>query len=329
MAGADFAKTVVNQTVYFFIAVYLLLSRGAHAVRTLPALALRAQQAPVDQPNRPDTSLDCESDDDEVHIARASRFSMRVDWRWLWTEIGTILMMLSVSESSLQMFRHSFERAVHVHIAIGFSKGFALMLICLTTMAQMAACVTLMTPLFYLVTGSIAPSMVLAATLWFEALVFGDMNDMATLVRSLSLTGTALMLALCRYDRQARNLMSQLPANGILLNIEAQIRKVCTTAKVGLLLPPVSFLILTYAIFGNPFWRTHGILYEWYRGRFQACVALASVLCLVGGQDTKHNILLGWKLQHFERRIEKATDWMLRRKATVLGRPHEGRKKAL
>ena len=273
-----------------------------------------------------------------AQLIRATRFSMGVDWRWLWTELGTMLMVIGVAESSIQMFRHSFERAVHIHLALGFSKGFGLMLICLIVLAQVAACVNLMTPLFYLTTGCVVPSSILAATLWFEALVFGDMNDTATLVRSVSLTGTAVMLALCRYDRQARNLMSQLPASGIMLSLESHIRKACTMARTGLFLPPTGFGVLIGAVYCNPFWKTHGILYEWYRGRFQAAIALASLLFLVGGQDTRqtqynlhdlYNLLLGWDSELVRRRWEKGVDWMRRRKAKLLRQPYDGRKKGL
>lgn len=335
MAQSSLARTAVNETVYALIAVWLFFLRTAQMVRPRPATLgqPKRQQASLEKDEESDRDDNEYGNENNVQTARATRYSMRVEWRWVWTEVGTVLMALCVAESSLQMVRHGFERSLHIHLAVGFSKGFALMLIMLTTVAQMAACVNLLTPMFYFVTGCIAPSSVLAGTIWFEALMFGDMNDTATLVRSFSLTGTALMLALCRYDRQARSLMSQLPAGGVLFNIESQIRKVCTAARVGIFLPPASFVLLVYAMVGNPFWRTHGILYEWYRGRFQACIALASVLSLVGGQDTKHNILLGWKLQYLETRmenaVEKAMDWILRRRATMLGQPYQGRKKAL
>jgi len=319
----NLARQAVNQTVYLFITFFILAFRP-FAWRPR---ALRFERE--SEPNRSMASLEVESDDDGTQPIRLKRFSMGVDWRWLWTEVGTVLMVIGVAESSMQMFRHSFERAVHLHLALGFSKGLGLMIICLIVIAQVAACANLMAPVLYLTTGSIAPSTVLAVTLWFETLVFGDMNDTATLVRSISLTGTALMLALCRYDRQARNLMSQLPASGALLNIESNIRKLCTAMRTGIVLPPAGFIALFCAFYCNPFWRTHGILYEWYRGRFEACIASASLLFLIGGQDSRHNLFLGLNMQRFEKRMEMVTDWVLRRKATVLGQSYQGRKKAL
>ena len=161
---------------------------------------------------------------------------MLTDWRWVWTEIGTVIMVLCVSESGYQMVRHSFERAILIHHALGFSKGFALVLIGMVCAAKAAASMALLTPVIYMTTGAIAPSAVLAATLWFEALLFGDMADSMAIIRCVSLTATALMLALFRFDRQARNAMAQLPTSGVLLGIEARVRKVCRCYERCLLL---------------------------------------------------------------------------------------------
>ena len=94
---------------------------------------------------------------------------MIADWRWVWTEAGTLLMVLSVAESGWLMFTDSYQRAVHIHHLLGLSRGAALMAISAILLAQLAACVTLMVPTIYLTTGTITPSAVLVATLWFEA----------------------------------------------------------------------------------------------------------------------------------------------------------------
>jgi hypothetical protein len=248
------------------------------------------------------------------------------DWRWLLTETGTALLVLCVAESAWQTFGHSFERAVHLHLALGISRGFALVLIGAVLGAQTLGCLSLLVPKIYLKTGAILPSSMLAATLWFETLLFGDLGDQATVARSASLTAAAVMLALFRFDRQARNAQQQIPTSGTLLNVEATIRRACTRAMTGMLLPPLALLLLVWSVAKNPYWRAHGIVYEWYRGRFQAGVASSSLLFLIAGQDTKAAV-------HVADRWERAWDWFQGRKERLLGESPSfrplGRKKAL
>jgi len=252
--------------------------------------------------------------------------SMLADWRWVWTEVGTCLMVACVSESMYQMGSHSIGRAVHIHLALGFSKGFALMLIWVIIVAQAAASVALLVPTIYFVTGAIAPSATLAGTLWFEALVFGDVTDPLSTVRSVALTLTAVMLALFRFDRQARNAMEQLPTSGVLLSIEARVRKASTAARTGLVCPCVGTCLLCWALYQNPYWRSHGISYEWQRGKFHAAAATSALLFLTAGQDTKAHVVLG-------DRLERLYDKMMKRKEELLGEPRGerplGSKKAL
>jgi hypothetical protein len=254
------------------------------------------------------------------------RWRMGGDWRWLLTETGTALLVLCVAESGWQTFGHSFERALHLHLALGISRGFALVLIAAVLGAQTLGCLSLLVPQIYLKTGAILPSSVLAATLWFETLLFGDLGDQATVARSASLTAAAVMLALFRFDRQARNAQQQIPTSDTLLNIEAAIRRVCTRSMTGMVLPPLALLLLAWSVAKNPYWHAHGIVYEWYRGRLQAGVASSSLLFLVAGQDTKAAV-------HAADRWERARDWFQGRKELLLGQPPAfrpmGRKKSL
>jgi len=242
-------------------------------------------------------------------------------------------MVACISESAFQMVKHSFSRAVHLNLAMGFSKGFALLIITLIVLMQVASSVALLVPTIYHTTGSIAPSVALAAMIWMEAAVFGDAMDKVFVVRCAALTATATMTALFRFDRQARNSAQQLPTSGTLLNVEAYVRKACTAARTGLIFPPLAIGTMTWVLYANPFWRSHGIIYEWYRGRFQAGFALASLLFLIGGQDTRAAV---WTMELSLKvgdRIEQFVDWLLRRKDRLLGQvsPHRplGRKKSL
>lgn len=251
---------------------------------------------------------------------------MLADWRWIWTEIGTYVMIFCVCESGWQMVANGYSRAVHVNLALGLSKGSALVAICGIVLAQAASSVVLLVPALYHAAGSIAPSLAFAAGLWVEASLFGDLSDAATILRTICLTLTAVMLALFRFDRQARNRASQLPTSGIMLNIESFIRKACTTLRTGILCPPLAVVITLGTVYNNPFWCTPGILHEWYHGRFQAGVAVLALCFLVAGQDTRAHLIVGENL-------EWLYDCVLRKKEAVLVQPrhtrHLGPKKGL
>ena len=209
------------------------------------------------------------------------------DLRRAWTEAGTVTMLVAVAEESLQMVVHAFERAVYMHASLGCSKGLALALILGVIAAQLVCGVALLVPSVYYKTGSFAPSLVLAATLWFEALLFGDLTDAAVATRSTAMTFTALMLALFRYDRQARNSKEQLPTSNWVLTAEQKIRMVCSFARTGSYTPVLATLLVIWGVVYNPFWRSRGIVFEYYRSRFQAALSVASTFFLVGGQDAK------------------------------------------
>lgn len=251
---------------------------------------------------------------------------MLADWRWVWTECGTWLMALCVGEGAWHMGAHAFARARHLHIAVGLSTGTALALVAALVAAQAAACSCLLFTAAYNRVGSIAPSAALVATLWFEAVMFGDSADTATLVRVASLTLTCAMLALFRFDRQARNAQRQLPTSGALLVVESHIRRICSGLRTGVALPPFALVAIGWVFGCNPYWRRHGIEYEWLRGRFHAGLALAALMLLTSGQDTKAHVVIGeW--------LERVYDVFMRHKEDVLGQPRQtrflGAKKAL
>ena len=273
-------------------------------------------------------SLGAEAADLHPNTTRRNRFTMGFvqDWKAIWTETGTVGLVVCILEGILQMLLHSFSRAVHLHLVLGVSKGFALLLISMILLFQLAACATLLVPTLYFTTGTIAPSAVLVATVWFEALVFGDATDRMMMVRTLCLTATAVMLALFRFDRQARNSAQQLPTSDALLGLEATVRRACTAARTGLMLPPTAGALVLWSFYANAFWRTHGILFEWYRGRFQVGLALASLFFLLAGQDTKAQGWVSCVIERIGARWEHVT---LPGLSPVSGRRPPGRKKAL
>ena len=250
---------------------------------------------------------------------RKKRKNMRIrntDLRRVWTEAGTLIMLIAVAEGSLQMSVHAFERAVYMNASLECSKGLALTLIFSVIVSQLVCSIALLVPHIYYQTGSFAPSILLASTLWFEALLFGDLTDAAVATRSAAMTVTALMLALFRYDRQARNSIQQLPTSSWVLTIEQKIRTACSVARAGSYFPVLAIVLLFWGVTYNPFWRSRGIVFEYYRSRFQAALSTASTLMLVSGQDTKGLVLpiQGW------RRIQEILNRMFCARELQLGR---------
>lgn len=293
----------------------LLMVAGA-AKRQLPRLRHTPTAAPLD----PDCAR---SDESQSSLAQAW---MSADWRWVWTEGGTWLMVLCVTEAAFHMGVHSFERARHLHIAVGMSTGLAAALIVALVAVQAVACGCLLVPAAYHRVGSIAPSAALVTALWFEAVMFGDTSDTPTLTRVVSLTLTCAMLALFRFDRKIRNAQQQLPTSGALLAVESHVRRLCSGLRTGITLPPLALVAVGWAVGCNPYWRRHGIEYEWLRSRFHAAVAFAAFMLLTSGQDTKAHAVIGeW--------LERVHDVFMRHKEDVLGQPRHtrflGAKKAL
>jgi hypothetical protein len=235
-------------------------------------------------------------------------------------------MVLCVTEAAFHMGVHSFERARHLHIAVGMSTRLAAVLIVALVAAQAVACGCLLVPAAYHRAGSVAPSAALVTALWFEAVMFGDASDAPTLARVVCLTLTCAMLALFRFDRKIRNAQQQLPTSGVLLAAESHVRRLCSGLRTGIMLPPLALVAVGWAFGCNPYWRRHGIEYEWLRSRFHAALALAAFMLLTSGQDTKAHAVIGeW--------LERAHDVFIRRKEDVLGWPRHtrflGSKKAL
>ncbi len=237
---------------------------------------------------------------------------MLVDLRSFYTETGILAMLLIVSGGAWELARHGFERALHLTLAIGLGKGLALAALALIVLAQMGSCATLVLSPLYNRSGSIVPSAILAAALWLEALVFGDLSDIAAQARCSCLTASACLLAIFRYDRHARNARDQIPTSGVLLAIEATTRNLCTQLKTGIVMPPMALFFLVWALGWNAFWCETGVMREYKKGWWVAALSASALCLLLSGQDTKAHIVLG---DH----VEKMYDWWAKRKERLLG----------
>lgn len=316
--------TAATAAFYSFVAVYHLTvfvacgawSFLASAPRPVaPLLTMRAAAAQRASPSLDEgaTGLGGKKTWLQSVGQRLRKPSMR-DWRWALTEVGTLLMIACVVESMYCMGNNSVNRALHIHFVLGFSRGFALLLIWPIVVAQACASAALLVPQVYHVTGAIAPSAVLACTLWFEGLVLGDATDPASVLRAVALTLTSAMLALFRFDRQARNSREQVPTSNTLLGIETRVRGVCTSMKLGIACPPLACVLLLWALWCHPYWRATPMLYEYQRSRFHMAFSTAALCFLAAGQDTKAYILL-------EERLERLHEKLLQRREDFLGHP--------
>ena len=260
-----------------------------------------------------------------VSPKRARRF-MIFNFRAAYVESATVLTLTGVLQQTYRLGANCFVRAVHIHLIFGVSKGLALVTILSLVMAQAAASLVLTIPTLYFTTGSIFPAAVLAFAIWLETVLFGDVYDGAFALRVAAQTAALAMLALFRYDRQARDACAQLPTDGRLLSVEAACRRACTAARVGVFLPPVAVVLLLWATFIFPFWSANGLLHEFYRARHQATTAVAALLLAAAGQDTRAGAVLGDAL-------ERVVDRALAFKEDLLGQPRVvrflGRKKSL
>lgn len=294
-----------------FALVILLFSMAWSLPRRLLLTGPPAALGADDEVERPSRRVSF----DRVACWRA----MLLDWRALYTDAGTVVMALVVAESTWQLAVHAWSRSLHLTLALGVGRGTALAALGVIVATQALSVATLLLPALYNRAGSVVPGAALVATLWFEALVFGDLSDRATQGRGACLTATAFMLAIFRFDRQARNARDQLPTSGVLLGIEAVVRSMCTQARTGLLLPPVAAGLLVWALGWNAYWRRHGAQYEWERARCQTGLSATALCLLLSGQDTAAHVVIG-------DRLERVYDWVLCKKEDLLGEGTEARR---
>ena len=248
---------------------------------------------------------------------------MIADPRAVYTELGTAVLIMLVASGAWRLATHAFEFALHLTLALGLARPTALASLALIVVAQLGACVVLMAAPLYNRIGSVAPSALLTATLWFEALVFGDTSDAATQAKCICLTATAFLLAIFRYDRQARNARDQIPSSGVLLSIEAAIKATCTRLMAGFLLPPTAVALMVWTLGWNAFWRESGVMREYRAGWCRAGLSAIALCLILSGQDAKAHVVLG-------EQAERAFDLWAKRRERLLGEgPRRDAKKAL
>tara|TARA_B110000902_G_C14192713_1_gene544782 strand:+ start:463 stop:1260 length:798 start_codon:yes stop_codon:yes gene_type:complete len=207
-------------------------------------------------------------------------------------DVGSVFLVLCTMVDTLETMLHAFERSHHVHIVFGVSRGTALGALGVVTAVQMAAQIALLFNRFFFAIGAILPSTTLAALVWAQAFVLGELSDSAVLVWCAAVSAGAAVIALFRYDRQARASLEQVPVDQRLFLFETKINEICSRLRTGLVLTPTSVALFFYAIVVHPFWSTTSAAHEYHQARFRACMALSAVSLLIGAQDVASFVFL-------------------------------------
>lgn len=223
--------------------------------------------------------------------------------RDLYTETAVGIACVVACEQILQHFANAFARAELLHLSVGVSKGFGLLLISLLLVCQSLAVVALLVPKIYLFIGAVAPSAILVISTWTDAWLFGDWSEKVVFWRCIILTASLTLIALFRFDRRARNLQLQVPTSSKLLTVEKYARTACTRLCTNMYCPVVSALLVWWSIFVNRFWKYHGLFYEFQRERWLFAMSLASLFAMQAALDTRRS-KLWWLRAEAERRVQ-------------------------
>lgn len=211
---------------------------------------------------------------------------MAIPLRSAVNEIASVFLVLCTIADTLETFLHLFERSQHVHVVFGVSRGVALVSLVSVLALQFAAQVTLTFNHFFSSVGSLLPSATLVAVVWADAFVLGELADAITLIRCAAVSIGATAIALFRYDRNARSVSDQVPANQTLLVVEVKVKEMCSRLRIGLMMTPASLVLFVYAAVEHSFWASRssaGREYHW--SRFRACMTLSATCLLLAAQD--------------------------------------------
>ena len=251
-------------------------------------------------------------------------------------DVGSVFLVLCTMVDSLETLVHAFERSHHVHIVFGVSRGVALVALGFVTAVQIAAQVALLFNRFFLAIGAILPSITLAALVWAQAFVLGELTDSAVLVRCAAVSVGAAVIALFRYDRRARASLEQVPVDQKLFIVETKVKETCSRIRAGLVLTPASIAIFFYALLVHPFWSRTGAAHEYHQARFRTSMALSAASLLIGAQDVTSFVFLrdrveqwseGWEGWEGGGLLKQSLQTILKRRNGLPGGKREGKKK--
>ncbi len=241
-----------------------------------------------------------------------SRISFQIDVQKALNEFGLLFILIYTAESAWQIYCNLFERATHVHLTTGISRGAALFGVWLLLASQLGSALILSVRALFRRTGPMLPSMTLSLAAWTEAITFGDLTDPTTALGLTCISVAAGLLGLFRHDRHQRDIALQVPTDTRLLRVEEKVRGFCTATATGVVCPPMAVLC-AYSALANAFWKARPLLVEYTRARHQLALGGASLVTLMAAQDRagqKRVARVAWRLwDGMCVRVEKVMGW--------------------
>lgn len=221
--------------------------------------------------------------------------------RALYTELAVGVLCVSVAEQLARHAVNAFQRATHLHLTFGCSRGAGVLAVILLVGTQAAAAAALLLPKFYLVLGAVAPSAILSGAVWTDALLFEDLfGDRVVLIKCIVFSATAALIALFRFDRRARNAQLMVPTSSSMLAVERSMQRACTALRTASYCPVVAAVLIFWCTFCNNFWWRQRFDREYHRSRWHISLAMAALFLLQAAQDTRHPRL--WALREWAER---------------------------
>ena len=200
-------------------------------------------------------------------------------------ELGSVFLVACTVGDSLDTLSNAFERAHHVNVVFGISRGAALVALGLMLAAQVAAQTVLIFARFFAKFGSIVPSATLALLVWVQSFALGEVSDAVATLRCTAVTIGAVMLALFRYDQNMRTQHDQFPVDQTVFEIQAKIKTLCCSLRIGGLFLPASVALFGYAFCSHSFWSVSAASREHHLSRFRTCMTLSATALVISAQD--------------------------------------------
>lgn len=261
-------------------------------------------------------------------VAEYYKQTMELAAHWsfanLASDTGTAAVALLFTDELRLRFINFNSHRLYLNAILGFGSGVSLALLVALSLAQVVSCLVLVVPTLYNKLGTAVPSVALGSTLALEMLLYRGFNDRELTYKAVMLETALFLIGIFRNRRKAVNRAVGVPVYGRSLAVEAHIRKACTKMRVGILFPPLCFVVCLRVVVKHRFWSYTGTAFEINRTSFCTGVAQSAVMMLLSSQDKSPTIDILNKTQsafrvHIFNRCYKA----------VWGVVPDGRKKRL
>jgi hypothetical protein len=210
----------------------------------------------------------------------------------LTSDAGTGAVALLFTDELRLRFKNFNSHRLYLNAILGFGSGVSVALLILLSLAQTVSCLVLVVPTLYNRMGTAVPSVALGSTLALEMLLYHGFNDNEMTYKAVLLEVALFLIGIFRNHRKAVSSAIGVPLHGRLLAVEANVRKVCTKIRAGLVFPPICFIVCLRAVIKHNFWSYTGTAFEINRTSFCTCVAQSAVMMLLSSQDRSPTVHL-------------------------------------